>query len=126
MTASTHNHDSTDHDPTTTHRTREDGIEHGWPAVASASRPESEPAGDEYTSEADTDRDGFASYPAEVHALTHGVYMGLTSRPLVHPAEPDNPDVEKESHYYRGGYVLGTLLQIAIVGVLLAVTNGAM
>jgi len=98
----------------------------GYRTVASTSRPETEAASDESTSEADTERDGFASYPAEVHALTHGIYMGLTSRPVRHPPEPDNPDVQKESHYYRGGYIAGTVLQIAIVGLLSVMTTGAM
>lgn len=71
--------------------------------------------------EGDTDRDGLLSYSAEWHALAHGVYNGLSDslrsvRPL-----PDNPDVEKEPHYYKGGYVIGTLLQV----LLLVVAGGA-
>jgi hypothetical protein len=126
MKHSTHHHDSTDQKPTTTHRNRETTTVNGYRTVASGSHPETGGESDESTSEADTERDGFASYPAEVHALTHGIYMGLTSRPVRHPPEPDNADVQKESHYYRGGYVAGTLLQLAIVGVLSVMTTGAM
>lgn len=65
--------------------------------------------------ESETDRNGFLSYAAEWHSVTHGVYMGLTTRPWRTPPEPAVDDVVKESHYYRGGYVIGTLLQVVIV-----------
>lgn len=61
--------------------------------------------------EEDTDRDGFLSYSAEWHALAHGVYDGMRNW-RVRPKElPDNSDVQAEPHYYKGGYVIGTLLQ---------------
>jgi len=126
MKYSTKHSDSTDQKPSRPHRNREDTTVNGYRTVARPSRPETGAASDESTAEADTERDGFASYPAEVHALTHGIYMGLTSRPVRHPPEPDNADVQKESHYYRGGYVAGTLLQLAIVGILSVMTTGAM
>lgn len=66
-------------------------------------------------SESDTDYDGFLSWSGEWHALTHGVYKGLTSKALVTPPVPEFEDVEKEPHYYRGGYVIGTLLQVALL-----------
>lgn len=62
--------------------------------------------------------DTFLSTSPEWHAAGHGVYKGFTSHPLRTPPEPDKEDVRKESHYYRGGYVVGTLLQLGIVAVL--------
>lgn len=51
----------------------------------------------------------FLDEAAEVHAFTHGVYAGLTEWK---GAEiPDNPDVAAEPHYYKGGYIIGTLLR---------------
>lgn len=67
----------------------------------------------------DAPTDTFLSTSPEWHAFGHGVYKGLTSHPLRTPPEPDKEDVRKESHYYRGGYVVGTILQLAIAGVLL-------
>lgn len=65
--------------------------------------------------ESDTERDGFLSYSAEAHALSLGIYDGMKTW-RVRPTElPDNDDVQKEPHYYTAGYVLGTLLQLAIV-----------
>lgn len=61
----------------------------------------------------------FLSTNPEWHALGHGVYMGVTTHPLQTPPEPKNDDVELEQHYYRGGYVLGTLLQVVIIVILL-------
>lgn len=65
--------------------------------------------------EDETNRDGVFSYAAEWHAFTHGVFLGLTTKPWRTPPEPTNRDVELESHYYRGGYVIGTLLQVALL-----------
>lgn len=88
------------------------------------------------TSEDDTNRDGVLSYPGEWHALALGTYDGMktwrvrpkemrTSPPSDNSScEPnrsmkirkrDNEDVQKESHYYAGGYVIGTVLQLCIV-----------
>lgn len=75
--------------------------------------------------ERDTERDGAFSYAAEVHAFAIGVYKGCTSL-RSHPSRSDsgtvidattNKDVEREPHYYAGGYVLGTLLQVMVIGV---------
>lgn len=71
--------------------------------------------------ESDSDRNGFLSYAAEWHALALGTFDGMKTW-RVRPEEMrDNPDVEKEPHYYSGGYVLGTLLQLLVV----VVTGGA-
>lgn len=61
--------------------------------------------------ESDTARDGFLSYAAEWHAFTHGVYNGMKSWRARPKEIPENRDVQKEPHYYKGGYVLGTILQ---------------
>jgi hypothetical protein len=64
--------------------------------------------------EDDSERNGFLSYAAEWHAFSHGVFDGMRS-PSPRPGElPDNPDVEAEPHYYKGAYVIGTLLQLGI------------
>lgn len=126
MTINSHEYDPTDHQKATTRGTPDESPTMNNLSAGTVGETGSDTANDDRTGEADTDRDGFASYPAEVHALTHGVYMGLTTRPIRHPAEPDNPDVEKESHYYRGGYVVGTLFQLVIIGVLSVVAQGAM
>lgn len=67
------------------------------------------------TSESDTERDGALSYPAEWHALAHGVYDGIRSWKGKPGRPPENPDVEKEPHYYKGGYVAGTVLQVVLM-----------
>lgn len=66
-------------------------------------------------SEDDSKRDGFLSYAAEWHALSLGVYDGMKSWRARPDGLPDNDDVQAEPHYYTGGYVIGTLLQLAIV-----------
>lgn len=60
--------------------------------------------------EEESDRNGVLSYAAEWHALSIGVYDGLKKVPKV----PNNRDVEKEPHYYKGGYVIGRLLQVVL------------
>ena len=72
-------------------------------------------------SEDDTKRDGVLSYSAEWHAAAHGAYDGMRSW-KARPGElPDNPDVQAEPHYYKGAYVIGTVLQaLIVVGVVLA------
>lgn len=71
----------------------------------------------EATSEEDTERDGFLSYSVEVHAVGHGLFEGLTTRPTRWRSHepPENPDVRAEPHYYKGGFVAGSLLQVAIL-----------
>lgn len=73
------------------------------------------------TSEDDTKRDGVLSYPAEWHALALGTYDGMKTWKVRPKEMRDNEDVQKESHYYAGGYVIGTLLQLCIVA---AVVHG--
>lgn len=58
-----------------------------------------------------SNRDGVLSYSSEWHAFVIGLYHGLRRAPL--PGK--NPDVTKESHYAKGAYVLGRLVQIAVV-----------
>jgi len=68
--------------------------------------------------EDDTERDGFLSYAAEWHALSLGLYDGLKS-PRVRPnGIPDNKDAKAEPHYYKGAYVIGTVLQVLSLAVL--------
>jgi len=46
---------------------------------------------------------------AEVHAAVHGIYAGIDERK---GAElPDIPDVTIEPHYFKGGYIAGTLIR---------------
>lgn len=63
-----------------------------------------------------TDRDGVLSYAAEWHAFTHGVYNSL-ARKRPHPPKelPDDPDIQAEPHYYKGGWIIGTLLHAVLV-----------
>jgi len=57
----------------------------------------------------------FLSTTTEWHSLALGVYDGMKTW-RVRPKEMrDNKDVENEPHYYAGGYVVGTLLQLLIV-----------
>lgn len=65
--------------------------------------------------EQDTERDGFLSYSAEWHALSHGVFDGMRTVRARPSGLPENEDVQAEPHYYKGGYVLGTLFQLAIL-----------
>lgn len=66
--------------------------------------------------EAASDRNGFLSYTAETHAVGIGLYHGMKS-PLPKPPKdlPDNDDVMAEPHYFKGAFVLGTLLQALLV-----------
>lgn len=66
--------------------------------------------------ESETDRNGLLSTRREWHALAHGVYDGLTTlRPWAPDHLPDNADVHAEPHYYKAGFVLGTVLQAGTV-----------
>jgi len=60
----------------------------------------------------------FSSY-AEIHAFVHGLYCGLTEWRGIDSETMRNEDVRKEPHYAKAGYVVGTLLRVAII-VLLA------
>lgn len=74
--------------------------------------------------ESDTERDGFLSYAAEWHALAHGMYNGMKDWRVRPGKIPDNPDVQAEPHYYKGGYVVGTVVQGAIVAATAWVGSG--
>lgn len=51
----------------------------------------------------------FLNTSTEVHAATHGIYAGLTEWK---GAElPDNQEVQDEPHYFKGGYITGTLIR---------------
>ncbi|OYT64172.1 hypothetical protein B6U67_00790 [Methanosarcinales archaeon ex4484_138] len=52
----------------------------------------------------------FMNDPAEVHAVMHGIYAGLTEWKGTE-SMIGNPDVQKEPHYFKFGYVVGTLLR---------------
>lgn len=59
-------------------------------------------------------RTGFLSTRAEIHSLALGAYDGMQTW-RVRPKEMrDNDDVEAEPHYYSGGYVAGTILQLIV------------
>lgn len=53
----------------------------------------------------------------EVHAAVYGIYAGITE--WKGTELPDDPEVQDEPHYFRGGYVFGTLVRwgaILLVG----------
>lgn len=52
----------------------------------------------------------FGNSPAEVHALVHGLYRGFFNE----ERKPETHDSEKERHYFRAGYLLGTLFRILL------------
>jgi len=57
----------------------------------------------------------FLSTYAEIHAFVLGIYCGLTEWKGLDSETLNNPDVQKEPHYAKGGYILGTLLRVAII-----------
>ena len=57
----------------------------------------------------------FLSTYEEVHAFVHGIYAGLTEWKGIDSETMKNPDVVMEPHYAKGGYVLGTMLRVAII-----------
>lgn len=57
----------------------------------------------------------FANTPSEVHALLHGVYVGVHKDPR-RPAEEDS---RVERHYWRVGYLAGHILRLIIIGYLI-------
>jgi len=62
----------------------------------------------------------FSSYE-EVHAFVHGLYAGFVEWRGIDSETMRNEDVKKEPHYAKAGYIVGTLLRVAII-VLLART----
>lgn len=81
--------------------------------------------------EEDSERNGLLSYAAEWHAFSNGVYFGVATKPRASPPSIDNltvkaqRDVRKEPHYFRGGYVIGQLLQIGLVAAVIVLTHSA-
>jgi len=65
------------------------------------------------TEEGDTGRDGFISYSGEVHAVGNGFAKGFAGREMTATAR----DSKRETHYFRGGYVVGRLAQLAIAAI---------
>ena len=57
----------------------------------------------------------FLNTYAEIHSFVLGIYCGLTEWKGLDSETLNNPDVKKEPHYCRGGYILGTLLRVAII-----------
>lgn len=51
--------------------------------------------------------------PTEVRAATHGIYAGLTEWK---GAElPSDPDIAAEPAYFKGGYIIGTLIRWGVL-----------
>jgi len=76
------------------------------------------------SSEDGSKRAGFLSYAAEWHSFSIGFYDGMKS-PKTRPKKlPENPDIQEEPHYYKGAYVLGTVLQLAIIVIVGAKFHG--
>lgn len=59
--------------------------------------------------------DEFLSTHEEVHAFVHGIYAGLTEWKGLDSETMRNPDVQKELHYAKGGYVVGTVMRVVII-----------
>ena len=57
----------------------------------------------------------FLSTHAEVHAFAHGIYSGLTEWKGIDSETMQNPDVIREPHYAKGGYILGTMLRVGVI-----------
>jgi len=60
----------------------------------------------------------FSSYE-EVHAFVHGFYAGFVEWRGIDSETMRLEEVQKEPHYAKAGYIVGTLLRVAII-VLLA------
>lgn len=59
----------------------------------------------------------FLNSPAEVHAFVIGIYEGFKDVKFdgIDEGAKRNPDVKKEPHYAKGGYVLGAFLRILAI-----------
>ena len=55
-------------------------------------------------------REIFSTY-SELHAFVHGIYSGIVEWKGIKEATWENEDCEKEPHYVKGGYVLGTIIR---------------
>lgn len=58
--------------------------------------------------------DGFLSDYAEIHAASRGMYDGMRNWQARPKEYPQDEDIQKEKHYYAGGYIVGTLLQAGL------------
>lgn len=67
--------------------------------------------------------DGFLSSRVEWHAFALGWFDGMKSWRVRPKKMRDNEDVQAETHYYAGGYAIGTLVQ-GILVILAAVVYG--
>jgi hypothetical protein len=77
-------------------------------------------------SEDASEYDGFLSAPDERHALANGFFRGLyDGRRSLNPVpskcskypSPEDDAAGDELHYWRGGFILGTVVQYAAIGV---------
>ena len=75
--------------------------------------------------EGGTDRDGFLSHPAEIHALIHGLSDGSRTVQLAAGEIPDVPCyLPTQPHYYKAGYFAGTLVQLLVIGAVIYIGTG--
>lgn len=75
-------------------------------------------------SEAETARDGAFSYAAEWHAFAHGMYTGMKDWKPSAGGLPDDPDIQAEPHYYKGGFIAGSIFQFLCMIVFVAGVAG--
>lgn len=55
------------------------------------------------------------STTTEWHSFGHGVYAGMRDLAARPGDLPEIEDVQEEPHYYKGGYILGTLFQLIVM-----------
>lgn len=66
--------------------------------------------------EADSDRDGPLSTYTEWHAFQHGVYDSFQQvKPMAPKELPEYEDVRAEPHYYKVGWLLGSVLHLVLL-----------
>jgi hypothetical protein len=62
------------------------------------------------------------SYAAESHSFTNGLKRGLATKPWSTKHKPTEgqaaEDYKKEPHYWNGGFILATLFQWAVLGMI--------
>lgn len=68
-------------------------------------------------SESDSRYDGPLSTYPEWHAFQHGLYDSFRSVKPKAPALPDIEDVNAEPHYYKVGWLIGTVLHLGLMAV---------
>jgi len=57
----------------------------------------------------------FLSTYAEVHSFCIGIYCGLVEWKGIDSKTLENPDVQAEIAYAKGGYILGTMFRWLII-----------